>query len=379
VGGGTGLKIALHVPRASYLEPGTSGDPIFLHGLVSGLRERGHEVENVSRVDVRDYWRGRVPARRLVSETIAVRRRMKRFSPDAWLVYGPSATYPDVFGWWQRPRRYVLIATGIGKPERMPRPWRWVFANAHRRSLARADTVAVYRPKSRKSLQALGIEDDRILVLPLASPSWESVPAQGEARRRLGLPLDAAIVLSVSRLPPARTDGRPWKTEMVLELLAAGASLPRNAMLVHVGDGPGRERVEEAARELGLDGRLRLAGAVEHRDAVWYFAACDFFALPDLRDFPWLAVLEAQSCGRPVVTTRTSSAELTVDEGRTGLLAADRQEFEAHMAVLALDRARCLSMGAAAREYVERTHSMDVRLRQIEDLLTAADGDQRER
>jgi glycosyltransferase involved in cell wall biosynthesis len=150
-------------------------------------------------------------------------------------------------------------------------------------------------------------------------------------------------------------------------------------MLVHVGDGPGRERVEEAGRKLGLDRRLRLAGAVEHRDAVWYFAACDFLALPDLRDFPWLAVLEAQSCGRPVVTTRTSSAELTVDEGRTGLLAADRQEFEAHMAALALDRARCLSMGTAAREYVERTHSMDVRLRQIEDLLTGADGGRRER
>jgi hypothetical protein len=261
VGGGTGLKIALHVPRASYLEAGTSGDPIFLHGLISGLRERGHEVENVSRVDVRDYWRGRLPARRLVSETIAVRRRMKRFSPDAWLVYGPSATYPDVFGWWQRPGRYVLIATGIGKPERMPRPWRWAFANAHRRSLARADTVAVYRPKSRKSLRALGIEDDRILVLPLASPSWKSVPAQDEARRRLGLPLDAPIVLSVSRLPPARTDGRPWKTEMVLELLAAGASLPRNAMLVHVGDGPR----SGAGRGGGKEARARRTPSARRR------------------------------------------------------------------------------------------------------------------
>lgn len=320
-------------------------------------------------MDVRDYWRGRLPARRLVFETIAVRRRMKRFSPDAWLVYGPSATYPDLFGWWPSPNRYVLVATGIGKPDRMPRPWRWVFPRAHGRSLERADIVAVYRPKSRKSLQELGVADDRIVVLPLASPSWDSVPTQEEARRRLALPLDAPVVLSVSRLPEARTDGRPWKTEMVLELLAAGASLPAEAMLVHVGDGPGRDRVEQEARRLGLDGRLRLAGAVDHRDAVWYFAACDFLAFPDLRDFPWLAVLEAQSCGRPVVTTKTRSAEMTVDAGRTGLLAADRKEFEVHLATLAGDRARCRSMGAAAREYVERTHSMPIRVRQIEELL----------
>lgn len=326
-------------------------------------------MEIVSRVDIRDYWGGRLPARRLVFETIAVRRRMRRFSPDAWLVYGPSVTYPDLFGWWPRPNRYVLLATGIGKPDRMPRPWRWVFTRAHRRSLERADIVAVYRPKSRKSLQELGVADDRIVVLPLASPSWDSVPAQEEARRRLGLPLDAPVVLSVSRLPAARTDGRPWKTEMVLELLAAGASLPAEAMLVHVGDGPGRARVEEEARRLGLDGRLRLAGAVDHRDAVWYFAACDFLAFPDLRDFPWLAVLEAQSCGRPVVTTKTRSAAMTVDEGRTGLLAADRTEFEAHLSALARDRDRCQAMGAAAREYIARTHSMQVRIGQIEGLL----------
>ena len=373
------MKIALHVPRAAYLDPGTSGDPIFLHGLIDGLRDRGHEVEIVSRVDVRDYWRGRLPARRLVLETIAIRRRMKHFSPDTWLVYGPSATYPDLFGWWPRAKRYVLVATGIGKPDRMPRPWRWIFARAHRRSLSRADIVAVYRPKSRKSRQELGVEDERIVVLPLASPGWDSVPDQGEARRRLGLPPDAPVVLSVSRLPAPRSDGRPWKTEMVLELLVAGASLPPEATLVHVGDGPGRGRVEEEARNLGLDGRFRLAGAVEHRDAVWYFAACDFLAFPDLRDFPWLAVLEAQSCGRPVVTTRTRSAELTVDEGRTGLLAADRQEFEAQMTELALDRARCRSMGAAAREYIERTHSMEVRIRQIEDLLAGPGGDHHKR
>lgn len=363
------MRIALHVPRATYLEPGTSGDPIFLNALVDGLRGRSHEVEIVSRVDVRDYWRGRRSARDLISEIVSVRKRMKRFSPDAWIVYGASTEYPDIFGWWQRPRRYVLLATGIGKAHRMPKPWRWLLPRAHRRSLARADTVTVYRPTSRKPLRAMGVPDDRIRVVPLASPSWKSVPAQEEARRRLGLPLEAPVVLSVSRLPEARADGRPWKTEMVLELLESGGSLPPQAILVHVGDGPGRERVEEKAQEVGLQDRLRLAGAIDHREAVWYFAACDFLAFPSLRDFPWLAILEAQSCGRPVVTTRTRSAEMTVDSGRTGLLAADREEFEAHMAALALDRRRCRAMGVAALEYVERTHSMQVRLQQIEAVL----------
>jgi glycosyltransferase involved in cell wall biosynthesis len=363
------MRIALNVPRASYLEPGSSGDPIFLHALIEGLRERGHEVEVVSRVDVRDYWRGRRPARRLLAEIVSVWRRMKRFRPDAWIVYGASATYPDVFGWWQRPRRYVLMATGIGKPDRLPRPWRWLLPRAHRRSLARADVVTGYRPTSQNPLRALGVPESRIRVLPLASPYWESVPPQEDARRRLGLPLDAPVVLSVSRLPEARADGRPWKTEMVLDLLESASSLPPQAILVHVGDGPGRQRVEEKARELALEDRLRLAGAIDHREEVWYFAACDFLAFPSLRDFPWLAILEAQWCGRPAVTTKTRSGELTVDAGRTGFLAEDRAEFEACIRALALDRPRCRAMGEAAREYVETRHSMRVRLGQLEDLL----------
>jgi glycosyltransferase involved in cell wall biosynthesis len=365
------MRIALHVPRASYLEPGVSGDPIFLRGLIESLRERGHEVEVVSRVDVRDYWRGRRRPWSLLAELVSVGRRMRRFSPDAWIVYGASATYPDVVGWWQRPKRYVLLATGIGKPDRMPRPWRWLLPFAHRRSLRRADAVTVYRPTSRKALRLLGVPEERIRVLPLASPTWESVPSQDTARDRLGLPEDAPVVLSVSRLPEPRSDGKPWKTEMVVELLESATTLPPQAILVHVGDGPGRAQVEERAHALGLDDRLRLPGAVEHDEAVWYFAACDFLAFPSLRDFPWLAVLEAQACGRPVVTTRTLAGEMTVDSGRTGLLAADRDEFKAHMAGLAADRARCRRMGAAARDYVERVHSMGVRSRQIERLLHA--------
>jgi glycosyltransferase involved in cell wall biosynthesis len=363
------MRIALHVPRASYLEPGASGDPIFLQGLLESLRERGHEVEVVSRIDVRDYWRGRRRPWKLLADLVSVWRRMRRFSPDAWIVYGASATYPDVFGWWQRPKRYVLLATGIGKPDRMPRPWRWLLPRAHRRSLQRADVVTVYRPTSRKPLLEMGIPTERIRVLPLASPTWDRVPSQEDARRRLGLPREAPVVLSVSRLPEPRPDGKPWKTEMVLELLESAASLPPQAILVHLGDGPGRRRVEEQAHDLGLDDRVRLSGAVEHDDAVWYFAACDFLAFPSLRDFPWLAVLEAQACGRPVVTTRTASGEMTVDADRTGLLARDRAEFDAHLSTLALDRPRCRTMGKAAREYIARTHSMEVRVRQIESLL----------
>jgi glycosyltransferase involved in cell wall biosynthesis len=66
---------------------------------------------------------------------------------------------------------------------------------------------------------------------------------------------------------------------------------------------------------------------------------------------------------------RTGSAEATVEDGRTGLLAANGAEFSARLAELLSDRPRCEVMGRAAREYVAGHHSLDVRIQQLEDAL----------
>jgi glycosyltransferase involved in cell wall biosynthesis len=367
------MRIAFYAPRASYLDPGFSGDLVFVRSLLRGLRERGHELEVISRFDVRDPLRGRAPARRLLAEGRAIRRRTKRFAPDAWLVYGATVKHPDLFGWWQRPRRYVLLAAGRGNVSRVPLPWRHLFRFAHARSLARGDRIVAYRPKSHEDLRSAGVPERRLGVLPLAIETWDAVPSQDEARRQLGLPADAPIALCVSRLTAPKDDGRPWKTEMVVEVVRALADVPAPALLLVVGDGPGRARVEAATEELGVQDRVRLAGAIDNAELPRYYAACDVFALPDLRDFPWLAVLEAQSCGRPVVTTDTRAARLTVDNGSSGLLAKDLSEFREILRELLTDRARCRALGSAGPDYVKKFHSLDVRLEQIE-MLLAADG-----
>ena len=363
------MRIVFYAPRASHLKPGESGDRVFVRDLLAALQERGHQVDIASLLDVRDFWRGRVPTRRLVTEAISVYRAIKRSSPDAWLVFNSSMTCPDFFGWWQKPKRYVLFKTDAGTTEALPRAWRWPFALAHRRSLARADKIVAERPKSASQLRSIGVEDERLSILPLAVRTWDSIPSREAARRHLELPPEAPIVLCVSRLTAANDHRTAWKTEAVLELVQALALLPSELMLVLVGDGPGRERVEERVADLKLGARVRYAGAIANDAVRWFYAACDFFAYPTLNERMLNVMLEAQACGRPVVAMRNRSTELIIDDGRTGLLAQDREELQAHLLALASDRARCQAMGEAGPQYIARSHSMQARVQQIEDML----------
>jgi glycosyltransferase involved in cell wall biosynthesis len=371
------LNIAFHVPRGSFLGPhARGGDSVNTRNLIDALTARGHRVEVVSHLDARDIFRGRLPVRRLAAEAVSVRRRMRAFAPDAWLVYGPSITYPDLFGWWLRPRRYVLYAAHRGKKERLPRRWRWLFAFAHRRTLARADAITVLRPASAIRLDRAGAAVDEVHVLPPAPRPWASIPSREQARLRLELPPDAPVVLCLARFPKR---SRLGKTQMVITLLQVLADLPEEVILLLVGDdGPGRGQVDGEIATLGLERKVRfvgpsererLMGSISNDDVPWFYAAADVYAYPHPLDQPWLSLVEAQACARPVVTMKTESSELLIRHDETGLLAADVDEFRSFLRLLVDDAERRETMGRAAYENFTAHHSMEHQMDRIEALL----------
>ena len=363
------MRIAFYVPHADFLRPDIGGDNALARGLLEGFTERGHVAEVVSLLDPQDFARGRISALRLAREAVSVRRRVRRLSADTWVVYSPSEDRPDLFGWWQRPKRYLLFAAHAPDDEPSSESWRSsLLSFAHRRALARADVVSQWRPRGMDRLRAYGIPEERLRLLLPAAPPLPSMPSREQARLRLDLPQEVPVVLCAGRFSTSRR-GRPKKTQMMLDLIDAVADIPSEVVLLIVGEGPGRSLLERKATEAAPPGRVRILGPAGHAEMCVFYAACDIYAYPTWKDYTWVSVLEAQSCGRPVVTMRTRSAELSVQDGRTGLLARDMGELRAHLAALARDRARRESMGRAAREYVTRAHTMEARVRQMEDLL----------
>lgn len=368
------MRIAFHVPRASHLKPGFSGDKILVRELIEGLRKRGHDVQVVSNLNVRNVWRGRISPRQLSQEMRRVREEMDCFSPEAWFVYGASTTNPDLFGWRFASRNtsqqpvYILYATDLGTGKRVPEPWRSLYVRAHQQSLARCDRLSVYHPSSHDELIRYGIPEQQVSLFPPAVRFWNQNLPQDAARTHLGLPPDSPILFCASRFPDV-DEPDSGKVQMLFDLISASSSLPAEAVLLIAGDGPGKTGLEQVISSLAKPCAIRLVGAVDHDTMPLYFAACDFFVYPTSVDRPWLSVLEAQSCGRPVVTMRTRSSQLTVQDGKTGLLATDLNDFRQAISTLAKNRLLTREMGRSAAEFIAEHHSLERRIDQIESML----------
>jgi glycosyltransferase involved in cell wall biosynthesis len=152
------------------------------------------------------------------------------------------------------------------------------------------------------------------------------------------------FVLAVSRLHPLK------RLDLLVE---AAARMRERAVRVKIaGEGAEAGRLREKVRQLGLDGRVELLGALSEAELVDHYARCRavYFA-PWNEDYGFVT-LEAFRSGKAVVTAADSGgpAEL-VRHGETGLVAAPSAESVAeHLDALAGDAALAERLGRAAAE-----------------------------
>ncbi len=137
----------------------------------------------------------------------------------------------------------------------------------------------------------------------------------------------------------------------------------RRLRLLVVGDGPARAEIEAAVAELGLGGRVWLAG--ERSDIPALMRCFDLFCLPSLSEGISNTVLEAMATGLPVVATRVGGNAELVDDHVTGRLFMPRavESLADLLLGYAADPALARRQGAAARTRVERRFSLKAMVR----------------
>lgn len=137
-----------------------------------------------------------------------------------------------------------------------------------------------------------------ISVIPGAVDTEHFAPRHPvrDARSIVGLPQDAAVLLTVRRL--IRRNGLDRLVAAMPEIVR---QIP-NALLVIVGKGEVREELEAQSESLGMGKHILFTGFVPDDDLPTYYCAADLSIMPTraLEGFG-LPILESMACGTPVL------------------------------------------------------------------------------
>jgi glycosyltransferase involved in cell wall biosynthesis len=135
-----------------------------------------------------------------------------------------------------------------------------------------------------------GVDIDRFAIAPPHAPK---------------LPLQAAFV---GRLVPYKG------ADMLLE--AAKGFLADGKLQLHIiGHGPARSSLESLAKELNVEQAVQFHGWLSQNEVQEKLSACDFLALPSIREFGGGVVVEAMALGvTPIVARYAGPSELVDDD-----------------------------------------------------------------
>ena len=218
-------------------------------------------------------------------------RWVRAFAPD--IVHLHDATPLAYWAGWasSAPVTLAHIHT-IGNPFSRPTLARRLFMRA---SAGRVTHYVANSESTRNLLVRLrGLAPARITTIPnaLDLSRLDGPRDPAAVRQELGIPAGAPVVGFVGRLHPAKGVDR------FLEMAAALRGR-RDAYFIVVGDGSERPALEQRARSLGLDSRLRWTG--ERPDVPRYLAAFDVFVSTSRVETFGIAILEAMAMKVPVV------------------------------------------------------------------------------
>jgi glycosyltransferase involved in cell wall biosynthesis len=322
------MRLAVCMPQVPFERGGTE---IFADGLVLSLREHGHETELVT-VPFKWYPGEQVLTQAFLWRLLDLEEANGRPIDAVIATKFPSyvVRHPNKVVWLlhQFRQAWDLDRTELGQfsESAEDRALRRKVLELDRVTLGEArkifTTSSIVAGRLRDST---GLDAD-VLAPPPAPLAFHTKPSEG-------------FVLSVNRLDRAKR----------IDLLIEAAAVAPGLRLVIAGDGPDRPRLEQLARDRGVDGRARFAGRVTDEELADLYARCRAVYYAPVNEDYGLVPYEAFLSDKPVITTTDAGGPLDiVHDGETGRVVAPQVDALVRALTFSEDEARTL--GRAGHE-----------------------------
>jgi D-inositol-3-phosphate glycosyltransferase len=224
-----------------------------------------------------------------------------------------------------------------------------------------ADSIIAECPQDRDDLiRYYNVPDDKITIIPCGFSEEEFYPIEKqEARKKLNLEPDEAILLQLGRMVPRK--GVDNVVKAVGKLKANG----KKVKLVIVGGecdepdatrNPELARLQAIAQDHGVLDAVHFAGRKGRDQLKYYYSAADLFITTPWYEPFGITPLEAMACGTPVIGANVGGIKYSVVDGETGALVTPEQPGELAFKITELlaDQGRLQQLGQNALNRVRR-------------------------
>jgi phosphatidylinositol alpha-1,6-mannosyltransferase len=198
----------------------------------------------------------------------------------------------------------------------------WPYPKLVRKAFESLDLILPISNATQAACLMRGLAETKSKVVPLGIRLDRFAVSDDKqaARRRMltmfGIDDEPRLILcSVGRLVPRK--GVEWFVANVM------TQLPRDVMLLVVGDGPERDRIQHAVETDELGRQVHLLGAVSDSQLESVYQGSDIFVMPNVRvphdmEGFGLVMLEAGLLGLPVIASNIDGITDVVSPGENG-------------------------------------------------------------
>lgn len=208
-----------------------------------------------------------------------------------------------------------------------------------------------------------GVPRARINVLHPGVDTTKFVPAPRDnvIRERLGWG-DRPVILTVGALQKRKGQ------DMVIRALPTIRQSVPDVLYAIVGEGWERPYLEQLVTEHGVQSHVQFRGVPTDEELVRCYQQCDLFVLAN-RQVGWdfegfgIVLLEAQACGKPVITGTSGGTAETLKLGETGEVVDCNQpdQLAEILSTQTINNGWLTTTGQAARNWTETTFAWSTR------------------
>jgi glycosyltransferase involved in cell wall biosynthesis len=148
----------------------------------------------------------------------------------------------------------------------------------------------------------------------------------------------------------------------------------QDVKLLLAGGGREIEYYKALVEKAGLNGKVKFLGPIEFSKMPELYKKCDIFCLPSMFEAFGLSIIQAMSCGKPVISTRVGGIPEIIKEEKSGILVPPGDAERLASAIIRLAKHKTLrqKMGAYNRKLCLAKYDWNVIVGRFEEIYDKA-------